>query len=42
MQEMSRDKKNYDQLTPKQIRAKIKTFQSIPEQYNEYLQSNNT
>ncbi|XP_015184125.1 PREDICTED: nucleolar protein 16 [Polistes dominula] len=34
---MARDKKNYNQLTWKQIRAKIKTFKGIPEQYNEYL-----
>lgn len=34
---MARDKKNYYQLTWKQIRAKIKTFKGIPEQYNEYL-----
>ncbi|XP_031838340.1 nucleolar protein 16 [Nomia melanderi] len=39
---MVRDKKNYDQLTWKQIRAKIKMFKRIPEQYNEYLQSKNT
>ncbi|XP_029046411.1 nucleolar protein 16 [Osmia bicornis bicornis] len=36
---MARDKKNYDQLTWKQIRAKIKVFKGIPEQYNEYLQT---
>lgn len=35
---MTRDKKNYNQLTWKQIRAKIKIFKGIPEQYNEYLQ----
>ncbi|KAL6262647.1 hypothetical protein P5V15_005441 [Pogonomyrmex californicus] len=34
---MSRDKKNYYQLTWKQIRAKIKMFKGIPEQYNEYF-----
>ncbi|KOC70304.1 Nucleolar protein 16 [Habropoda laboriosa] len=38
---MARDKKNYNQLTWKQIRAKIKMFKGIPEQYNEYLQSKN-
>ncbi|XP_076623955.1 nucleolar protein 16 [Colletes latitarsis] len=36
---MARDKKNYNQLTWKQIRAKIKIFKGIPEQYNEYLQN---
>ncbi|XP_029171455.1 nucleolar protein 16 [Nylanderia fulva] len=36
---MSRDKKNHYQLTWKQIRAKIKMFKGIPEQYNEYLQN---
>ncbi|XP_003703627.2 nucleolar protein 16 [Megachile rotundata] len=36
---MAQDKKNYDQLTWKQIRAKIKVFKGIPEQYNAYLQS---
>lgn len=36
---MARDKKNYDQLTWKQIRAKIKVFKGIPEQYNAYLQT---
>lgn len=39
---MARDKKNYYQLTWKQIYAKIKLFKGIPEQYNEYLQSRNT
>ncbi|XP_076644667.1 nucleolar protein 16 [Halictus rubicundus] len=38
---MARDKKNYDQMTWKQIRAKIKMFKGIPEQYNEYLKSKN-
>ncbi|XP_076160527.1 nucleolar protein 16 isoform X2 [Ptiloglossa arizonensis] len=36
---MARDKKNYNQLTWKQIRAKIKIFKGIPEQYNEYLRT---
>lgn len=36
---MARDKKNYYQLTWRQIRAKIKTFKGIPEQYNEYLRT---
>lgn len=34
---MSRDKKNHDQLTWKQIRAKVKMFQGIPEQYNKFI-----
>ncbi|XP_078039698.1 nucleolar protein 16 [Augochlora pura] len=38
---MARDKKNYDQMTWKQIRAKIKMFKGIPEQYNKYLESKN-
>ncbi|XP_076761723.1 nucleolar protein 16 [Xylocopa sonorina] len=36
---MALDRKNYNQLTWKQIRAKIKVFKGIPEQYNEYLQN---
>lgn len=36
---MALDRKNYNQLTWKQIRAKIKVFKNIPEQYNEYLKS---
>lgn len=36
---MERDKKNYYQETWKQIRAKIKTFMGIPQQYAEYLES---
>ncbi|KAM0730644.1 Nucleolar protein 16 [Formica fusca] len=39
---MSRDKKNHYQLTWKQIRAKIKMFKGIPEQYNKYLQNDST
>ena len=38
---MARDKKNYNQETWKQIRAKIKRFKSIPEQYSEYLKARN-
>ncbi|KAL0132002.1 hypothetical protein PUN28_000047 [Cardiocondyla obscurior] len=38
---MSRDKKNQYQLTWKQIRAKIKMFRGIPEQYKEYVESSN-
>ncbi|CAK1585264.1 unnamed protein product [Parnassius mnemosyne] len=34
---MEKDKKNYYQETWKQLRAKIKTFMGIPEQYSEYL-----
>lgn len=36
---MARDKKNYYQETWKQIRAKIKQFRGIPEQFEEYLKS---
>lgn len=35
---MARDKKNYNQETWKQLRAKIKRFKSIPEQYYKYLE----
>ena len=38
---MARDKTNYNQLTWRQIRAKIKLFKGIPEQYNEYLKNKN-
>ncbi|XP_075221391.1 nucleolar protein 16 [Lycorma delicatula] len=36
---MSRDDKNYYQETWKQLRAKVKQFKSIPEQFGEYLES---
>lgn len=36
---MARDKKNYNQETWKQLRAKIKRFKSIPEQYSKYLEA---
>ncbi|XP_074662580.1 nucleolar protein 16-like [Tubulanus polymorphus] len=36
---MCRDKKNYYQDTPKQIRRRIMTFKSIPAQYQPYLAS---
>ncbi len=36
---MARDEKNYYQDTPKQIRKKIMTFKSIPQQYNAYLKA---
>lgn len=35
--EMAKDRRNYDQETWKQIRAKIKQFVNIPEQFNVYL-----
>lgn len=38
---MALDKKNYYQYTWKQIRAKIKVFKGIPEQYNKYLENKN-
>ncbi|KAG7190811.1 hypothetical protein KM043_006881 [Ampulex compressa] len=38
---MVRDKKNYNQLTWRQIRAKINLFKGIPDQYNEYLRTRN-
>lgn len=37
---MARDKRNYNQETWKQLRAKINRFKSIPEQYLEYLKKN--
>lgn len=38
---MALDRKNYNQLTWKQIRAKVKVFKGIPEQYDEYLRNKN-
>ena len=38
-QKMARDKKNYYQDTPKQIKKKIALFKQMPKQYNEYLES---
>lgn len=35
------DKKNYDQWTWKQFRAKCRKLMSIPEQFDSYLQSRN-
>lgn len=35
------DQKNYDQWTWKQFRAKCRKFMSIPQQFDEYLQSRN-
>jgi len=35
---MARDERNYYQDTPKQIRRKVLTFKSIPNQYSLYLQ----
>lgn len=35
---MARDKRNHYQETWKQIRAKIKQFMGVPEQYAEYLE----
>lgn len=36
---MVRDRKNYNQETWKQLRAKINKFKSIPEQYEVYLKA---
>ncbi|KAI4471087.1 hypothetical protein MML48_1g21880 [Holotrichia oblita] len=38
---MVKDKRNYNQETWKQLRAKIKRFKSIPEQYSEYIKNKN-
>lgn len=38
---MVMDKKNYDQWTWKQFRAKCRRFMSIPEQFDAYIQSRN-
>ena len=34
---MVRDRKNYNQMTWRQIKAKIERFKNVPEQYAEYL-----
>ena len=39
---MARDRKNYYQDTPKQIKKRIMTFKNIPTQYNAYLKSKET
>lgn len=36
---MVRDEKNYDQMTWKQYRSKIRRFMGIPEQFDVYLTS---
>lgn len=36
---MVRDEKNFDQVTWKQYRAKIRRFMSIPEQFEPFLES---
>ncbi|KAH9368238.1 nucleolar protein 16-like [Haemaphysalis longicornis] len=36
---MAKDRKNYFQETPAQIRQKINTFKKIPEQWNAYLRA---
>lgn len=38
---MSRDSRNYKQETWKQLRAKIRKFKKIPEQYSVYLEEKN-
>lgn len=38
---MTMDKKNYDQWTWKQFRAKIRKFIMIPEQFNQFLEERN-
>ncbi|CAD7092729.1 unnamed protein product [Hermetia illucens] len=38
---MVTDRRNVNQLTWRQFRAKVKKFMSIPEQFNEYLRSKN-
>lgn len=38
---MAADKKNYEQFTWKQFRAKCRKLMSIPEQFDVYLQSKN-
>jgi len=39
LQAMARDRKNYYQDTPKQIKHKINVFKNIPEQYIAYLKT---
>lgn len=38
---MVRDEKNYDQETWKQLRAKVRKFISIPEQFEPFLKERN-
>lgn len=38
---MVRDEKNYEQETWKQLRAKIRKFMKIPQQFNKYIESRN-
>ena len=38
---MVRDERNYDQETWMQLRAKIRKFMSIPQQFQQYLNERN-